>query len=499
MDYQTILLALLFTSTLILISFYPFHGRKKLTPPPPPGPVPLPIIGNLHLLGNQPHKSLALLAQKYGPVMRLKLGMVNTVVISSSAMAREALQKQDLAFSSRTTPDALSSLNRRTPSVFWLPVAAKWRSLRTIMNTTIFSGSKLDANQELRARKIRELIMYCRKKGRAGEAVDIGREAFKTTLNLLANTIFSKDLTDPNSDSAMDLKNLVWNIMEEAGKLNLVDYFPFLGKLDPQGIRRRMSHHYTETVSIFKDLIDQRLEDRKVDGNRNGDVLDSLLGISEEKPEEFDRGQIERMCWDLFVAGTDTSSSTVEWAMAELLKNSEAMAKAQSELADVIGKGKLLNEGDVARLPYLQCIVKETFRLHPPTPLLIPRKVEQDVVLCEYTIPKGSKILINAWAIGHDTNLWDNPFVFNPERFWDSKIDVRGQDFELIPFGAGRRICPGLPMAVRMVPVMLGSLLNSFEWKIEGDITSENLDMEAKFGMTLAKAHPFRAIPIPIM
>lgn len=297
MDYQTILLALLFTSTLVLISFRSFHGGRKKLPPPPPGPVPLPIIGNLHLLGNQPHKSLAKLAQKYGPVMRLKQGMINTVVISSSAMVREALQKQDLAFSGRTTPDALTTLNRRTPSVFWLPVAPKWRSLRMIMNTTIFSGSKLDANQELRARKIHELIMYCRKNCRAGEAVDIGREAFKTTLNLLSNTIFSKDLTDPYSDSAMDLKNLVWNIMAEAGKLNLVDYFPFLEKLDPQGIRRHMNHHFTEMVAVFRDLIDERLEERKVNGNRNGDVLDSLLEISHERPEEFDRAQIERMCW----------------------------------------------------------------------------------------------------------------------------------------------------------------------------------------------------------
>lgn len=172
------------------------------------------------------------------------------------------------------------------------------------------------------------------------------------------------------------------------------------------------------------------------------------------------------------------------------------MAKAQAELADVIGRGKPIHKADVTRLPYLQCVLKETFRLHPPISL-IQRKVEQDVNLCGYTIPKGSRVIVNPWAIGRDPNSWENPLVFNPERFWNLNMDFKGQDFELIPFGAGRRICPGMPMAGRTLPVMLGSLLNTFQWKLEGDITADELDMEEKFGFTMAKARPLRAIPIP--
>nr|XP_016438779.1 PREDICTED: geraniol 8-hydroxylase-like [Nicotiana tabacum] len=184
--------------------------------------------------------------------------------------------------------------------------------------------------------------------------------------------------------------------------------------------------------------------------------------------------------------------------MAEIIRQPEIMKKAQAELAQVIGKGKMVEEADVSQLPYLQCIIKETLRMHPPVPLLVPRKVEQDVELYDYIIPKGSQVLVNTWAIGRNSSSWEDSLVFKPERFWSSNMDVRGQDYELIPFGVGRRICPGLPLALRMVPVMVGSLLNSFTWKLELGIAPKDLDMEEMFGITLGKAHPLRAIPSPI-
>ncbi|XP_059297766.1 geraniol 8-hydroxylase-like isoform X2 [Lycium ferocissimum] len=201
---------------------------------------------------------------------------------------------------------------------------------------------------------------------------------------------------------------------------------------------------------------------------------------------------------DLFSAGTDTTTSTLEWAMAETLRQPRIMKKAQAELAKITGKGKRIEETDISRLSYLQCIIKETLRMHPPVPFLLPRRVEQDVELCDYIIPKGSQVLVNVWAIGRDSTFWEDPLVFKPERFWSSDLDMRGKDFELIPFGVGRRICPGLPLALRMVPVILGSLLNSFNWKLEADIGPNELDMEEKFGFTLAKALPLRVIPSPL-
>ncbi|KAM2765466.1 hypothetical protein COP1_021515 [Malus domestica] len=204
-----------------------------------------------------------------------------------------------------------------------------------------------------------------------------------------------------------------------------------------------------------------------------------------------------RSLQELFTAGTDTTSSTLEWAMAELLRNLEKLSKAQAELKQIIGKGKPVEESYVARLPYLQAIIKETFRLYPAAPLLLPRKAETDVEIDGYNVPKGAQVFVNAWAIGRDPEIWDKPDSFVLERFLGSKIYVTGQNFELIPFGGGRRMCPGWPLAMRMVNLMLGSLINCFDkWKLEDGVTPKTMNMNQKFGLTLQKAQTLRVVPM---
>ncbi|KAG6634192.1 hypothetical protein CIPAW_12G102000 [Carya illinoinensis] len=230
----------------------------------------------------------------------------------------------------------------------------------------------------------------------------------------------------------------------------------------------------------------------------NNDMLDTLLNISEENIEEIDRTKIQSLFLDLFVAGTDTTSATLEWAMVELLHNPAILSKAKAELEQVIGKGNPVEESNIIRLPYLQAIIKETFWLHPAVPFLPPRKAEADVEINGYIIPKNAQVLVNAWAIGRDPSLWENADSFMPESFFGSEIDVRGRNFELIPFGGGRRICPGLPLAIRMLHLMLGSLIHAFDWKLEDGFEKEDMNMEDKFGLTLLIAHPVKAIPIPV-
>ncbi|KAK9277633.1 hypothetical protein L1049_007179 [Liquidambar formosana] len=468
-----------------------------------PGPIPFPIVGNLFELGSNPHKSLAQLAKTHGPIMSLRLGHITTIVISSATMAREVLQKHDLSFSNRFVPDALRAQKHNQVSVAWLPVSTQWRNLRKICNSHIFTSRKLDANESLRRCKVQDLLRNVQERCQAGEAINIGQAAFTTVLNLLSNTILSVDFTDPNSDGAREFMEVVLSIMEEAGKPNFVDYFPVLRKMDPQGIRRRLTAHFETIIRLFDGIIEQRLQLRKEHGFLiSNDMLDTLLSICEDNSGEIDRTHLKHLLLDLFAAGTDTSSSTLEWAMAEVLRNPETLMKAKVELQQTIGKGNPLQEADIARLPYLQAIVKETFRLHPAIPFLLPRKVEADIELWGYEIPKGAQVLVNAWAIGRDPSTWTNPNSFVPERFLGSDINVKGRDFELIPFGAGRRICPGLPMAIRMVHLMLGSLIHSFDWKLEDGVTPEDMDMEDKFGLTLQKAHPllpanFHQDPIP--
>jgi cytochrome P450 len=200
----------------------------------------------------------------------------------------------------------------------------------------------------------------------------------------------------------------------------------------------------------------------------------------------------------LFAAGSDTSSSTVEWAMVELLNNPVSMAKLCNELVEVIGSRRKIEESDISQLPYLQAVIKETFRLHPPVPLLLPRQAEAATEIMGYMIPKGARILVNVWAMGRDDSIWPEPEKFMPERFLESMVDFRGGDFGLIPFGAGRRICPGMPLATRMVHLVLASLLNQFKWRLPDEVQRNGVDMAEKFGVTLKKASPLCAIATPI-
>ena len=182
--------------------------------------------------------------------------------------------------------------------------------------------------------------------------------------------------------------------------------------------------------------------------------------------------------------------------MAELLHNPEKMTKARDELEEVLGKGGHVQESNISKLNYLRAIVKETLRLHPSAPFLLPRKAKTNIEIYGYIVPKNAQILINVWAMGHDPSIWDSPNLFMPERFLEQDIDYKGQDFELIPFGAGRRICPGLPLANRMVPLMLASLVHYFAWKLPIEMRPEDMDMAEMFGLSLHKAMPLRAIPI---
>ncbi|CAN1747943.1 Geraniol 8-hydroxylase [Linum perenne] len=508
MDFLLIIISCLLcllTTFAVLLRFLSTQTPANL----PPGPSRLPIIGNLHNLGDKPHKSLAHLASIHGPLMTLKLGQVTTIVASSPSVAKEILQKHDLVLSDRQLILAIRAHDHHEHGLPWVPVGPKWRNLRKVCNTYLFTTQKLDSNQELRRKKIQELLEAVRRNACENKAVDIGKAAFMTTFGALSTTVLSLDLTDEASEDGSEyvaeFKEVSWGIMDESGKPNLGDYFPVLGRLDLQGIQKRMRSHSSKMLNLFGRIIDERLKRRNLEAYvSSNDMLDTLLDIVDQENGDasMNLDLIKHLFLviklDLFAAGTDTTSSTLEWAMVEMLRNRVTLAKAKEELDRIIGKGNHLQESDILQLPYLQAIIKETFRLHPASPLMIPRIAKADLEICGYTVPKGAAILINLWAIGKDHNIWDNPTSFMPERFIGSKIDVRGSSFELIPFGGGRRICPGLSLVMRMLPMMLGSLVHLFDWTLEEGVEPKSLDMEEKFGISLQKAKPLLVVPMPI-
>ncbi|XP_057998296.1 iridoid oxidase-like, partial [Hevea brasiliensis] len=193
--------------------------------------------------------------------------------------------------------------------------------------------------------------------------------------------------------------------------------------------------------------------------------------------------------------GSDSTSTIVEWAMAELLRKPEAMRKVKEELNEVVGVNRNVEEIDIEKLPYLQAVLKETLRLHPPIPLLIPRNTMHDTDFMGYHIPKDTQVLVNVWAIGRDPDSWKDPLSFKPERFLGSSIDYKGQNFELIPFGSGRRICVGMVLAQRIVLLGLASLIQCFDWELVKGSIPETLDMRENIGMTVRKFVPLNVIP----
>ncbi|XP_028762746.1 geraniol 8-hydroxylase-like [Neltuma alba] len=475
----------------------PERNNKRAKCRLPPGPTPLPIIGNILQLGKQPHKSLSKLAEIHGPIMSLKLGQMTTIIVSSVEMAKQVLQTRDHLLSNRSVPHAMTGQNHHEFSLPFMATTPRWRFLRKICNNLLFSGKILDTTQKRRREKMQEFLARIYQSSLTGEAMEIGRSAFMTIVNMLSNSICSLDLVHFNTVN--EFKELESDVMEDVGRPNLADYFPVLKLADPLGIKRRVDVHFGKMLKITHGLVKHRLQMRQeTTYGADRDMLDGLLRISEENSRQLNDTMIERLLMDLFLAGSDTTTSTLEWAMTELVRNPEAMSKAKAELGNTVGKGNLVEESDMDRLPYLQSVLKESFRLHPVVPFLLPRRADVDVEICGYVIPKGAQVLVNIWAIGRDPSIWDEPNVFRAERFLGSEIDVKGRHFELIPFGAGRRICPGLALAMKMLVLILGSLINSFDWKLEDGMVPEDMDMEDKFGIAMEKAQPLRAVPVSL-
>ncbi|KAL4338493.1 hypothetical protein AHAS_Ahas12G0215700 [Arachis hypogaea] len=469
MDYLTLLLLILsFIVSTFFFSFIQTSKHSKL----PPGPKPYPIIGNILDLLNSSNslKSFINLSKTYGPIITLKLGTLTSIVISSPQIAKEALQKNDVILSNRTIPYTMFSTieeHCNKNSIIFLPSSTKWRLLRRACATRIFSPQQLDSTQILRKRKFQDL-----------------------------DFVHYYD----NDEKFKVFKDIVFGLTEESSRPCLGDFFPLLGFLGSHGARARTKDRYATLYAVFDGAMEERirLRDSKIDSRECNDALDSLLDLVNEESSQLNRHDVVSLLMDLFVASIDTTSSTLEWAMAELIHSPKKLLKVREELEESLGKNGEVEESHISKLPYLNAIVKETLRLHPPAPFLVPHKANDDVELGGFTVPKSAQILINVWSIGRDSRVWANPNSFEPERFLDSEIDFKGKNFELIPFGSGRRICPGLSLASRTLNFMLASLLYHFNWKVANEMNPEDIDMSYSYGITLHKALPLFLVPIKV-
>nr|XP_043623450.1 cytochrome P450 76A1-like [Erigeron canadensis] len=490
---------------LILISRKKTATNEKRQPPAPPG---WPVFGNLFNLGTMPHRTVAGLATKYGPIVRLKLGSVNTVAVLNVKTATELFKNHDLTFVDRTITETSKSHDYDKSSLALAPYGMYWRVLKKICTVEMLVAKRINESTDVRRRCVDNMLAWIEKDGslaKVGSGVYISKFVFLASFNLLGNLMLSRDLANPDSKVGSEFFDLMLGLMEWGGHPNISDLYPWLKWFDLQGLRKKMDRDMAKAVAIATTWVDERMEERQKEAERRGeqrkDFLDVLLdyeGTGKDEPEKMSKKDITVFILEIFLAGSETTSSTVEWALSELLRCPAKLTRAKDELASVVGPNQKLEETSIDNLPYLQAIIKETLRLHAPIPFLVPRKAGQDTDFMGYHIPKGTQLFVNAWAIGRDPEYWENPDSFEPERFLGSKIDYKGQNYELIPFGAGRRICAGIPLAHRVLHLVLGSLLHEFDWELESHMSADKLDMNDQLGIVVRRRQPLKVIPTKV-
>ncbi|XP_058070553.1 cytochrome P450 71A1-like [Magnolia sinica] len=496
---------LLLTVAIVLLILATFNGgRRRNKSNQPPSPSKLPIIGNLHQLGGPGsllHYSLRSLSEKHGPLMLLHMGNSPTLVVSSAEMAEEILKTHDLVFASRPLPCpyAARQLLYGGTDLAFAPYGEYWRQIRKICVLELLSGKRVQSFAFIREEEVGSMIEEI-KGSNSISAVDLTDMFLSLSSGIISRVALGKKYIggENGKNRFMDLARELEALL---GSFCVGDYFPSFGWIDVlSGFDARLKR----VSKGMDDFLDQVIDDHLIrsnvnsDGNdrEHNDLVDILLHLNTNANVRLTKDNLKAIISDMFVGGTDTSSVILEWAMAELMKNPhDVMEKAQTEVRRVVGRKAKVEEDDLAQMDYLKCIIKETLRLHPPAPLLVPHESTRSVTVQGYHISAKTRVLINAWAIGRDPKSWENADEFLPERFTNNPINFKGQDFQLIPFGAGRRICPGMAFGIFTVEVALANLLYWFDWALPGSTKKEDIDMSEVSGLVVHKKFPLYLVP----
>nr|XP_017218301.1 PREDICTED: cytochrome P450 71A26-like [Daucus carota subsp. sativus] len=469
-------------------------SRQKL----PPSPSKLPVIGHLHKLGKYPHLSLQRLSRKHGPLMLLRLGSVPTLIVSSAEAAQEVMKTHDLAFADRPRSKINEKLFYNFKDVASAPYGEYWRHMRSLCVIQLLSNKRVHDTRRVRENETALLVKKI--VDSSPSVVDLSDLLMAYTNDIVSMSAFGQKFSE--GESGRQLRRLMKEFVSVLGGFDIGTYIPRLAWFSSLlGLYNKADAVAKEFDEFLERIVDEHVNSSKGENVESSeDFVDVLLEIYKDQSItgfSVDRESIKAIVLDVLIGGTDTTYTVLEWAMAELLRHPEVMKKVQNELR-LIGRNRsaILAQDD-EKMPYLKAVIKETLRMHPPIPLLIPREARNDVNVMGYDIEAGTMVLISAHAIGREPALWDEPDEFRPERFLDSGIDYRGHDFQLIPFGAGRRSCPGISFAMVTNELVLANLLHKFDWELANGTKGEDLDMTETTGIATHKKEPLLAIAIP--
>ncbi|KAI9169993.1 hypothetical protein LWI28_020805 [Acer negundo] len=460
----------------------------------PPSPPALPIIGHLHLLTPALYNSFFNLSSKYGPLLYLHLGAARCLLVSSASMASEVFKTHDLAFSSRPLFAFADKLLYGTSGFITAPYGDYWRFMKKLCVTELLGVKQLERSRTIRHKELRRLVAKVIEKATSKDQVlDVGGELMRLTNNVTCRMVMSTRCSGDDDDGeAEKCKELVKESFELAAKLCFGDVLGPLKKLgfwiyEKQALN--VSKRYDELLEkVLK-------EHEEGDGEREGDedLMDILLKVYKDKKAEvkITRIHIKAFFLDLFIAGTDTTAEAMQWTIAELLNHPHAFKKVRQEIESVIGRTRLVEETDIPSLPYLQAVVKEALRLYPPGPVTT-RECRQKCRIKGFDIPEKTAVAINLYAIMRDPDAWENPDEFRPERFLIPSRDQEQKLFNFVPFGRGRRGCPGSMLAFAVMNTVIAAMVQCFDWNVNGD----KVDMQPGSGMSMSMVQPLLCQPV---
>ncbi|KAL7245345.1 hypothetical protein ACSBR2_000634 [Camellia fascicularis] len=478
--------------SLYLFTKHVLHKIQNL----PPSPFPtLPILGHLHLFKTPLHRTLSHIAARHGPILLLQFGSRPVLLVSSPSAAEECFTKNDIVFANRPRLLAGKHLGYNYTSLSWAPYGDNWRSLRRIAALEIFSSHRLQTLADIRADEVRWLV---RRLCGEAEAVDMKGALFELMLNVMMRMIAGKRYYGENVaevEEARRFREIVAETFRVGGASNVGDFLPVLRWVAVRGLKKRLVALHENRDGFMQELIEELRRGMGGDSGEVGEkktkkktMVEVLLSLQESEPEYYTDQMIRALMMVLLAAGTDTSVGTTEWALSLLLNNPHILQKAQTEIDTRVGPHRLIEESDIADLPYLRCIINETMRMYPAGPLLVPHESSEECMVGGFRIPRGTMLLVNILAIQNDPKIWVEPEKFMPERF--EGLERSRDGFKLMPFGSGRRSCPGEGLALRVVGLAMGSLIQCFDWE---RMSKEMVDMTEGTGLTMTKAQPLMA------
>ncbi|KVI06604.1 cytochrome P450 [Cynara cardunculus var. scolymus] len=469
--------ALIFSMALLASLLQTFNRKSRNNRNPPEAKGAWPVIGHLHLLhrSHLPHKVLGAMADTYGPIFTIKLGVCQALVVSDADMARVCFTTNDLDFANRPTTVVTELLGCNSAKFSFAPYGDYWRKLRKIVTLELLSQRRVEMLGYIRVSELRSATndIYEAWVMNNSDLVKVEMKQWfgNLILNIVVRSISGKRFS-PNDDEGVRFQAVARKYFKLLGAFIVSDFIPFLKGLDVGGYEKAMKVTATEMDNFFDQWLKEKKREKE-SGGGNQVFMDALL-----------------------TAGSETTTVTLTWALSLLLNNPKSLKIAQDELDEHVGRERLVEESDIKNLSYLQAIIKETLRLYPPGPLSVPHHSRNDCIVAGYNIAKGTRLFVNLWKLHRDPKVWSDPNLFQPERFLTSKkdIDVKGNHFELLPFGSGRRMCPGVSFALQSLHFTMATLLQQFMLKNPSD---EPIDMSESFGMTNLKATPLDVLLTP--